>query len=194
MIDLVLQWWSFAVLGVVLFIASWTDVRSGIIPRQLTYPAIAVGLIGHTLTGGLTGAGGGMQFGLLGALAGFAVGFLPMMAVFFTGGIGGGDVKLMGAIGALAGWRFTLTAMFFGFGVAVVMALVILLRRRMALAVFKRILQWFWVVLSFGKAYDPATEDSPKLPFGLALCLGSAVALIEVLIRGPVARKLFLGV
>ncbi len=191
---LVSQWWAFVILAGVLVVASWTDVRKGIIPRQVTYPAIAVGLIGHTLFGGLTGGAGPMQIGLSGALAGFAVGFLPMLAVFFTGGIGGGDVKLMGAIGALTGWRFTLAAMFFGFAVAVVMALVILLRRRMTRQVFKRVFQWFWVVLSFGKAYDPAVEQSPKLPFGLALCLGSAAAMVEVLFRGPVATKLILGV
>ena len=190
---MVVQWWAFVVLAAVLVAASITDVRRGIIPRQLTYPAVAAGLIGHTFFGGLAGGDMPMQLGLAGAALGLATGFLPMLALYFTGGIGGGDVKLMAAIGALTGWRFTLSAMFMGFAVAVVMALVILLRRRMTRQVIKRILQWFWIVLSFGKPYDPAVEDSPKLPFGLALCLGSAVALVEVLVQGPLGRRLLLG-
>lgn len=184
------QYWPLVVLAILLAGASVYDVRRGVIPKFLTYPAIAVGLMGHTLFGGLTGAAEPMQLGLAGALAGFAVGFGLMLAVYLTGGIGGGDVKLMGAVGALTGWRFTLEALFFGLLVALLMALVILLRRRITRRTLGRIFRWVWIALAGGKPGDPATEDSPKLPFGLALSIGAGAALIEALFRGAQAAKL----
>ncbi len=47
--------WAHAVLAVTLVIAAATDVRSGKIYNVVTYPAIAIGLVGHTVLGGLMG-------------------------------------------------------------------------------------------------------------------------------------------
>ena len=66
--------WAHAVLAVTLVIAAVTDVRSGKIYNVVTYPAIAVGLIGHTVLGGLMGDAGS-PLGLSGSAAGFAVGY-----------------------------------------------------------------------------------------------------------------------
>jgi prepilin peptidase CpaA len=186
----VLYWWPFAALALLLVPAAIYDAGKGVIPKFLTYPALAVGLIGHTLAGGLTGGPAPMQLGLMGSILGFAMGFGPMLAVFLTGGIGGGDVKLMGAVGALTGWRFTLEALFLGLLVAVLMAVVILIRRRIAMQTLGRLARWFWIVLSMGKPGDPSTSQSPRLPFGVALSIGSALALAEVAWRGVQAGKL----
>ncbi|HHH76675.1 MAG TPA: prepilin peptidase, partial [Phycisphaerae bacterium] len=177
----IVQWWAFGVMGVVLVIASITDVHRGVVPKTLTYPTIVLALVGHTFFGGLTGDSG-MQLGLVGSLAGFATGFVPMLIIFLTGGIGGGDVKLMGAIGALGGWKFVLLALFLGLMVAVVMAIVLIIRKGIVKRTLGRMGLWFWVVLSNAKPTDPATADSPKLPFALALCIGSAVALADALL------------
>ena len=170
--------WAYAVLAVTLVIAAVTDVRSGKIYNVVTYPAIAIGLVGHTVLGGLMGDGE-YPMGLAGSAAGFAVGFLPMLLVWLAGGINGGDAKLMGAVGALAGMRFALSALFYGLAVAALMAVIVMIYRRMTLAVLGRV--WRFVLLSVvsrGKAPGPATATSPKVALGLALCLGSAVALV----------------
>jgi prepilin peptidase CpaA len=176
---------------VVLVVAAVTDVRSGKIYNALTYPALAVGLIGHTLAGGLTGSEEAM--GLAGSLIGLAVGSALLIA-WLAGGIGGGDAKLMMAVGALTGYRFTIDAMFWGFLVAALMAVGVIVRRRIARDTMKRIWRFLFLVLTPGKPADPAVKDSPKIPFGLALCIGSAVALAYTLIRGPDAQKLLLGI
>ena len=185
--------WAYGVLAVVLVASAATDIRTGKIYNVVTYPAIAVGLVGHTLAGGLW-ATDELQLGLVGSAGGLAAGFLPLLAAWLAGGIGGGDAKLMGAVGALAGWRFAVATMFYGFIIAAVMALAVMLKARVTRRTLKRIGRFIYLLLTPTKPADPAAEDSPSVALGLALCLGSAVALVEVLVQGPVAKKLALGI
>jgi prepilin peptidase CpaA len=187
----VAHWWSFGVLAVVVVAAAVADLKTARIYNVITYPAAAAGLIGHALVGGLTGTDDVM--GLAGAAAGLAMGSVLILA-WLAGGIGGGDVKLMAAVGALMGWRFTLSAMFWGFLVAALMAVIVMIRKRIVLRTLGRI--WRFVILAFtpGKPASPAMADSPKIPFGLALCIGSAISVAEALLGGPGAQKLLLGI
>jgi len=184
--------WALAVLAVVLVGAAIADLRTAKVHNWITYPAIAAGLIGHTLAGGLTGHDGAM--GLAGSLAGLAVGFLPTLAVWLAGGIGGGDVKLMAAVGALAGWRFAIMAMFYGLIVAALMAIGVMIKQRIVRRTLRRIFRFLYLVFTPTKPGNPATAESPTVPFGFALCIGSALAIAEVIIFGPGAKKLLLGI
>jgi leader peptidase (prepilin peptidase)/N-methyltransferase len=83
------------VLVTILLCAAFTDLQTGLIPDRLTYPGILVGLVLAWFTIGLKSA-------LLGSL-GFAV-FFFVIAVASRGGMGGGDIKLAGVIGAFLGW------------------------------------------------------------------------------------------
>jgi prepilin peptidase CpaA len=76
-------------------IASLYDLRTRRIPNKLTLPAIVCGLILHLVRGGP------VEFGLS-ALAGLIAGGVFLL-FFLAGGMGAGDVKLMTAIGCLAG-------------------------------------------------------------------------------------------
>lgn len=81
--------------------AAWTDLRARDIPNWITLPAIALALVLHPLHSGWAGArlaAGGL------ALA--ALLFLPVFALRW---LGGGDVKLMAAVGALVGASNLLT-------------------------------------------------------------------------------------
>lgn len=180
------------VLAAALVSAAVTDLRSGRIYNWITYPAIAAGLVGHTLFGGL--AGNAAAMGLSDALLGMATGFGPMLVVWLMGGIGGGDAKLSAAVGALAGWRFALATMFYGLIVAAAMAVIVILHRRVARRTVMRIFRFLYLIFTPAKPADPAGEDSPKIPFGLALCIGAALALVELAIRGADANKLLLGI
>ena len=75
------------------------DARERRIPNKITFMGIIVGLLFNLITGGWTG----LLNSFFGLLAGIAIFFIP----FAVGGMGAGDVKLMGAIGALMGWRFS---------------------------------------------------------------------------------------
>jgi len=84
--------------------AAAVDLRTKRLPNSLTVPALVAALLfsliaGWTRQQGLYGAG---QY-LLGALAGFAVGFGILWVLWMIGGSGGGDVKFLGALGAWLG-------------------------------------------------------------------------------------------
>jgi prepilin peptidase CpaA len=72
-----------------------TDLWKGRIYNAVTYPAIVLGFIAQIALHGTTG--------FWTALAGFSVGFFPAFLLFALGGLGGGDVKLLAAVGAIAG-------------------------------------------------------------------------------------------
>src|SRR5204862_7765310 len=78
--------------------AAVTDLRTRRLPNWLTVSALAAGLFFHAFLGQ------GIAFSLLG----FATGFGILLILWLTGGGGAGDVKLMGAIGAWFGWKWTL--------------------------------------------------------------------------------------
>ena len=71
------------------------DVRERRIPNCITGPAIAGGLILHGVTGGWHGLAGS-------ALAGAIAGAL-FLTLYLAGGMGGGDVKMMAAVGCIDG-------------------------------------------------------------------------------------------
>lgn len=183
---------AYSILAVMLVAAAYTDVRYGKIHNAITYPAVVIGLIGHMIGGG-AGYRELPPLGLGGSAAGLAAGFLPLLVVWLAGGIGGGDAKVMGAVGALTGWRFTLAAMLYGFAVAAIMAIVVMIMKRVTRRTLGRIWRFFLLLFTPGGRTDPATAESPKVPFGLALCVGAGIALVEAMVRGPVANKLLLG-
>src|SRR5207248_5751947 len=76
-------------------ITAVTDVWKFKVYNALTLPLLCSGLIYHGL------AGGAAEFteSFLGALFGFGV----LLAFYIMGGMGGGDVKLMAAVGAWLG-------------------------------------------------------------------------------------------
>lgn len=183
--------WSYIVLAVTLVVASVTDIRTGKIYNWITYPAALIGLAGHWITGGLWG--GPEHLGLAGSLAGLAAGFGPLLLAWLAGGIGGGDAKVMGAVGALVGWRFALTSLFYGLAVALAMAVVIMLRKKAVRDTFGRVWRFFLLWAGRAKPDAPTTPQSPTVPFGLALCLGAAVALTLTCIFGPTDKMFLLG-
>jgi len=80
--------------------AAFSDLRTRKLPNWLTVPAFAAALVVHTAVSGLAG--------LWLSLLGFALGFGILLVLWLMGGGGGGDVKLMGALGAWLGPTLTL--------------------------------------------------------------------------------------
>jgi prepilin peptidase CpaA len=79
----------------VAILAAVADVRTRRIPNVLTFGAAACAILLQTATDGPLG------FGL--SLAGWSVGVVIFFPFFALGGMGAGDVKLVGALGACLG-------------------------------------------------------------------------------------------
>jgi prepilin peptidase CpaA len=73
------------------------DLRTRRIPNALTFSAALLGLLVQLFVAGPGGA--------LTAVGGWAVGLLLFLPFFMLGGMGGGDVKLLAALGAFLGPR-----------------------------------------------------------------------------------------
>ena len=92
-------------LGVVLLSAVICDIWVAKIPNVITFPGIITGIIYHGTSHGLSGA----VISIAGLLIGGAV-FLPF---YLLKGMGAGDIKLMGAVGALVGLKGVIPAIVF---------------------------------------------------------------------------------
>jgi len=146
-----------------------TDVRSGLIPNRLTLPSLCGALIAHTWLDGAWGLGLGMASVAL-------CGGVPLM-LFGLRAIGGGDVKLFAALGALLGVRHGLELQLLSYVLCAVYALCLLAYRGSLLATLGR---------SFALLYSPLLPAArrPALPVEAMtrIKLGSAIFAACVLL------------
>ena len=83
------------VLIALVLIAAWSDIRTRRIPNSITVSGAVAGLVLNSFYGGIHGT--------VQSLAGAALGVTIFLALYSTGGMGAGDVKLFGAVGAFVG-------------------------------------------------------------------------------------------
>ena len=145
-----------------------TDLRSHRIPNVVTYPTIVLGLI----LSALGGLGAVFASGFLDHLAAVVLGFALLYPFYVAGGLKAGDVKLLMAVGALRGTQFLLVGTFYGVMLGGLVALVVIVLRRLA---------------------RPAPGEEPNtfrkvlktwIPYGVALGAGGLIALATDLSRG----------
>jgi Flp pilus assembly protein protease CpaA len=109
-------WFFCLALGTITVLASYWDWKRFVIPKKLSLVALGLGMLLNVVRGGWLGSNGqtvwlwdapsaslGAVDGALFALAGFGVGFGLFFALWLLGTCGGGDVKLMAALGAWIG-------------------------------------------------------------------------------------------
>jgi prepilin peptidase CpaA len=83
-------------------VAAWTDAKTGHIPNWLTLGALGAALVAHFFAGiAFTHSWRGGFTGLGASAAGAVVCALVPAFFYWRGAIGGGDIKLFAAIGAL---------------------------------------------------------------------------------------------
>lgn len=111
-------------------VACWTDLRTGHIPNWLSLGALGAGLALAVDRGLLSHRG---AFGVIAAVTSAAVGgalcgFIPYI-LWRRGGLGGGDIKLLAALGVLCGPKWGAYAETYAFAAGVVYAVGILVVR-----------------------------------------------------------------
>jgi prepilin peptidase CpaA len=155
-------------------VAGWTDWRSRRIPNWLTVPALILGIGANTVAQGWTGA----KESLLGA--GLGLGLLLPFVLLRS--LGGGDWKLIGALGAFLGPPRLIVVLLATILVAGAMAVVLIIWKRRVGQTLRNLAH---LVASLFTLHLPGPElsldnpDSLKIPFGVAV----AVAVVLYTVR-----------
>ena len=166
-------------------IAVWFDYRERRIPNQLVFAGMIAGLVIGMVSGGIRG----LAWSALGLLAGIGILFVP----FVMGGIGAGDVKLLGAIGAILGAKGALFSMLYGAIAGGLISVIILARHGRLKPFLFSILAWlarfvgYLVPGSIGRSLrtTPHIKSSSHLPvsglsipYSVAIAIGLIIAII----------------
>jgi prepilin peptidase CpaA len=122
---------SWIVLGALVLLAAYTDFRGSRIPNWVTLSGAGAGLLVQTIFGGWSGAWG--------SILGLVIGFVPLFLLYLIGALGGGDVKLFAAIGAICGGAFALNCALYSLLLAGVIGIGILTTKRLLGPTLKRI-------------------------------------------------------
>lgn len=166
------QVWNALVLAFAMT-AAVGDIRWRKIPRSLTTVAVAAGLIFHLVHGGFASA-------LIASLIAFGVG----LSFFQLGAIGGGDVKLITALGAMLGLDRWIVAMEVAVLAAAAIGLVQAVRRGMLRQMLRNMGELIkWLAGRGAVAAHPSinVRNSAMLraPFGVAAALGTLFAVLK---------------
>lgn len=156
----------------VLVIAVVTDIRSHRVPNWLTLPAIIAGVGLNLISGGASG--------LLLSIGGLVLGMGLFIIFYMTGGMGAGDVKLMGAVGAMLGPQMVLMAALCTAIAGGIYALAIIMLHPRAKAQRTAIAEIFKNLVFFKTFhYNKPKEEpaAPKLCYAVAIAVGTAAAV-----------------
>jgi prepilin peptidase CpaA len=160
-----------AVGAVALGVGVYTDLRYGKIYNALTLPCMALGVTLNVGAHGLSGL-----FYSLGA-----VGLVLVLFLLFApaAGIGGGDVKLMMAVGSLLGLKLLVWAILFSAIFGGVLALIVMLRRRALLATTRNMAGNLYMSAVLRAPVDLSTGGrGMKFRYSPAIALGTVLALL----------------
>ena len=153
--------------------AGVTDARWRRIPNWLTYPAVPIAIVLHTLDTGWHGA----KLSLLGTALGLGI-LLPLVLIR---SLGGGDWKLIGALGAFFGPTRLLYVLVYTLLINGVMALVLVTWKKRLGKTLRNVAGMAGMFFRLHLPGADMTIDNPeatKVPFGVA-------AAIAVLIYVP---------
>jgi len=172
---------AFALLCVVTIIAATTDVRTGLVPNWLTLPAAGLGVLLAILAGLIHPDAGGRFGPLSGSLLGLLAGFLPCLVFFIFGLIGGGDVKLMAAVGAIsASPAMVLDIALYATLVAMAYAIVMIIRRKLLRQTIRNVTHA--AMMAAAKQKPNLSDDGPRAPIAVAIAIGAGLAGAEHLL------------
>lgn len=154
-----------------------TDVQAGKIYNKVTYPAIVAGFAWNALVPGAPG--------IRSSLLGFGIAAVLMGALAMMGGMGGGDAKLLAAIGAMKGHPFILDVLFYSFLVGGAMAIAVAFWEGRLWGTLRRVGHMLFAVtvLRIRPAEDSESKLSYKIPFGVAICIGTLWAQLAEILR-----------
>lgn len=159
-------------------IAGIIDIKTLTIPNKISIPLALAGLIYHTYIGM-------WRMSIVGFLVAFAVGYV----CFALGGMGGGDVKLMAAIGAWCGVEGYIFILLIASVIALIWTFVVAIKHGALINFLKQIRDMFVSLKMYGlqALFQNQSKEKPSrepIPFGF--CLGIASICWTIVMKGLV--------
>ena len=158
--------------GIAVVAVIW-DLSTRRIPNLLTFGAALAALVVHSYMAGWSG--------LALTTGGWLVGIVVFFPIFALGGMGGGDVKLLGALGAWLGPATVIWVALFSGIAGGVLGLVVALSTGYAGRAFRNIwsLLLFWRVVGLKPAPELtlSTHSGPRLAYAVPVLAGLMVTL-----------------
>jgi prepilin peptidase CpaA len=150
-----------------------TDLRSRRIPNVLTFGGAAAALAFHLIVGG--------PQAFLQALLGWTLGAAIFFPPFALGGLGGGDIKLLAALGAWLGPLAALWLAIYTSLAGAVMALAVALAHGYLGQALRnmRLLLTHWRIVGFGplEGLTIASPKGLKLAYALPILVGTVLTI-----------------
>jgi len=158
-------------LTILLSAALYTDLKYQKLPNYLTFGGMAAGIFYHLIFGN------GFLFAVKGLLLGIALLILP----YLLGGMGAGDAKLMGAVGAFLGAKGVFEAFIYSAlvgGVYAILAMGVYGTLLNTLKRYGRMLKGFFFAGEFIYLPPPEGMRKIKLCYGAAIAAGTIFSLV----------------
>ncbi len=153
----------------------------GRIPNWLIYSWLLIAFVLAAALGFHAGGWDGAGRALRDAGIGFLAGFVPFFVIFLMRACGGADVKLAATIGAFGGgWEFVLYAVFYGVMINALIAVGIMIRRRIVKETISRIAN---AALMAASRVKPNLDSGHRVPMAVGLALGAILAGVELLLK-----------
>lgn len=153
--------------------ASVCDLRTRRIPNALTFGAALAAVAFHGVSGGAAG--------LMSSGAGWVVGIALFLPFFALRGLGGGDVKLLGALGAWLGPAAVVLVALYSALVGGVFAVIVAVRARYLRQALRNLkfLGTFWLSVGLRPVEGLTLEDqkAPRLAYAVPMLFGLLVTL-----------------
>jgi prepilin peptidase CpaA len=154
--------------------AAIIDLKTRRIPNLLTFGAAAAAAAFYLISGGPRAL-------LTTAIAGWATGIALFLPMFLLRGMGAGDVKLLGAVGAWLGPAGAVWAALYSVLAGGVIALVVGALHGYLGTAFRNL----WGLIAFWRAVGVRPQPgltiddaaSPRLAYGVAIAAGAAVTV-----------------
>ncbi|MFC1517006.1 prepilin peptidase [Candidatus Margulisiibacteriota bacterium] len=165
------------VLFLIILIAVSTDLKARKIYNLLTFPGMLLGIALNMLIVSKAAPLAGLWFSLQGLLFGILIFFIP----FALGGLGAGDLKLLGVIGAFGGLNFVLWAGLYSAIAGGVISLLIILFDRTKLKVTGRFFKNLLNSLLYQIKITPPEKENiagRRFPYSFAVLTGTILAIL----------------
>jgi len=155
-------------LSLCLLLAAANDIKQHKIPNQLVLMIICSGLIWNTFID--------QRIGFITSILGLLAGMVMMLPSYVLGGMGGGDVKLVAAIGSVLGLHNVIEVVLYSYIAMFVMAMVFIVLRGDLMKLIVRYKMMLFSGLGGVISYQEPNNleaSAQKIPLAPAIALGA---------------------